>query len=78
MNLDELKLEALKLSLDEREELAHTLLRSVDEEEESETDPEVERAILQEVRRRHQAIVEGKVQLIPAEEVYAELLSERD
>lgn len=77
MTYEELTLEALKLSIERREELGNTLLRSVDEEE-SGTDPEIEHAVLQEVRRRHQAIMEGKDQLIPAEDVYAELLSERD
>jgi hypothetical protein len=77
MTYEELKLEALKLSIERREELGNTLLRSI-EEEDSETDPEIEHAVLQEVRRRYQMIMEGKDQLTPAEDVYAELLSEQD
>jgi putative addiction module component (TIGR02574 family) len=75
MSIEDLKREALKLSFDEREELALTLHKSLDEEEE---DPEIERAIMAEVRRRCEAIKEGKTKLIPMEEVFAELLGERD
>lgn len=75
MSLDDLKREALKLSFDEREELVHTLYKSLDEEED---DPDIERAIMEEVKHRYQAIQEGRSKLIPAEEVFAELLAERD
>lgn len=75
MSFDELKREALKLSFDEREELALTLHKSLDEEEE---DPEIASAIMAEVRRRYEAIEAGKAKLIPMEEVFAELLRERD
>ena len=74
MSLEDIKREALKLSFDEREELVHTLYKSLDEEEE---DPDVERAIMDEVKRRYQAIQEGRSKLISAEEVFAELLAKR-
>jgi putative addiction module component (TIGR02574 family) len=54
------------LSLEERAELAGTLLLSLDEPSES----EVERLWLQEAERRLQAFREGKVKGIPAEEVF--------
>ena len=75
MSFEELKREALKLSFDEREQLVHTLHQSLDEEED---DPEIERAIMAEVQRRYEAIQQGKSTLIPAEEVFAELLAEQD
>jgi putative addiction module component (TIGR02574 family) len=73
MSFEDLKREALKLSFDEREELALTLHKSLDEEEE---DPEIERAIMAEVRRRYQEYEEGKVELLDGEEVLAELRAE--
>jgi putative addiction module component (TIGR02574 family) len=76
MKLEEVKLEALRLPSEEREELVHTLIRSLDEEDDS--DPEVEAAIMKEVKRRYQAIKEGTAELIPAEEVFAELHAELD
>jgi putative addiction module component (TIGR02574 family) len=54
------------LSLEERAELAGTLLLSLDEPSGS----EVERLWLQEAERRLQAFREGKVKGIPAEEVF--------
>ena len=75
MSFDDLKREALKLSLDDREELVHTLNKSLDEEEE---DPEIERAIMDEVKRRYDAIEEGSAELLDGDEVLAELLAELD
>jgi putative addiction module component (TIGR02574 family) len=75
MSFDELKREALKLSFDEREELALTLHKSLDEEEE---DPEIESAIMEEVKRRYREYEEGKVELLDGEEVLAELRAELD
>lgn len=75
MSFEELKREALKLSLDDREELVHTLNKSLDEEEE---DPEIERAIMDEVKRRYDAIEEGRAELLDGDEVLAELLAELD
>lgn len=75
MSIEDLKREALKLSFDEREELALTLHKSLDEEEE---DPEIERAIMDEVKRRYREYEEGKVELLDGEEVLAELRAELD
>ncbi|MCF8108479.1 MAG: addiction module protein [Desulfohalobiaceae bacterium] len=57
---------AKELSLEERAELAGTLLLSLDEP----TGSEVERLWLQEAERRLQDFREGKVKGIPAEEVF--------
>jgi putative addiction module component (TIGR02574 family) len=75
MSLEDLKREALKLSFDEREELALTLHKSLDEEEE---DPEIERAIMTEVRRRYREIEEGRAVFLDGEQVLAELRAELD
>jgi len=74
MSLDDLKREALKLSFDEREELVHTLHESLDEEE----DTDIERAIMDEVKRRYRKIEEGRAELLDGEEVLAELRAELD
>lgn len=58
--------EVKDLSLEERAELAGTLLLSLDEPSES----EVERLWLQEAERRLQDYREGKVKGIPAEDVF--------
>ena len=61
-------LEAAKaLSEDERLLLAHSLFDSINE-----MDEEVEQAWVQEVRRRCGEIDRGEVELIPAEDVFAE------
>jgi len=73
MSFEDLKREALKLSYDEREELALTLHKSLDEEEE---DPEIEQAIMAEVKRRYHKIEDGQAELLDGEEVFAELFSE--
>jgi putative addiction module component (TIGR02574 family) len=57
---------AMELSLEDRAQLAGTLLFSLDEPSES----EVERLWLQEAERRLQDFREGKVKGIPAEEVF--------
>lgn len=75
MEFKELKLEALKLPSDEKEELAYSLLRSLDDEED-ELDPEHERLWKEEIERRCREIDEGKAELISAEEVFAELRAE--
>jgi putative addiction module component (TIGR02574 family) len=75
MSLEDLKREALKLSFDEREELVHTLYKSLDEEEE---DPEIERAIMDEVKRRYREIEEGRAVFLDGEQVLAELRAEFD
>jgi putative addiction module component (TIGR02574 family) len=73
MSLDDLKREALKLSYDEREALAHTLNKSLDDEEE---DPAIEQAIMTEIKRRYHEIQEGTVELLDGEKVFVELLAE--
>jgi putative addiction module component (TIGR02574 family) len=73
MSFEELKREALKLSFDEREQLVHTLHQSLDEEED---DPEIERAILAEVKRRYEAIQAGTAELLDGERALAELRAE--
>ena len=63
--LEEIISVAMELTLEERAQLAGTLLLSLDEPSES----EVERLWLQEAERRLQEFREGKVKGIPAEEV---------
>jgi putative addiction module component (TIGR02574 family) len=75
MSLEDLKREALKLSLDEREELVHTLYKSLDEEED---DPDIERATMDEVKRRYREIEEGRAVFLDGEQVLAELRAELD
>ncbi len=64
--LEEIINVAKDLSLEERAELAGTLLLSLDEPSEA----EVERLWLQEAERRLKEYREGKVKGIPAEEVF--------
>jgi putative addiction module component (TIGR02574 family) len=65
MSVQELKEQALKLSVGDREWLAQELWNTVDFEE----DPEV----IAELNRRWEEIVTGKVETIPWEQVKAEL-----
>lgn len=64
--LEEIIKVAKDLSLEERAELAGTLLLSLDEPNES----EVERLWLEEAERRLQEFREGKVKGIPSEQVF--------
>ena len=64
--LEELKSEVLRLPLEDRTELAHTLVLSL--EEQAEPDPEVERLWIVEAERRYQDYVEGRAEAIPGEE----------
>lgn len=69
--LEQLETEALELSLPERAHLARRLIASLDEG--IDEDPaEVERAWEEEIRRRLEEYRAGKVQAIPAGEVFAE------
>jgi putative addiction module component (TIGR02574 family) len=68
MSVDELEKEALKLSPDERERLALSLLSSIH----GELEYEVEWA--EEVDRRAREIKEGRVELIPGDQVFREAL----
>jgi putative addiction module component (TIGR02574 family) len=74
-SLEDLKREALKLSFDEREKLVYTLYKSLDEEEE---DPDIEHAIMDEVKRRYREIEEGRAVFLDGEQVLAELRAEFD
>jgi putative addiction module component (TIGR02574 family) len=69
MAFSDLNREAQKLSNDDRIELAYTLLESIEDQE----DPERERLWLEEIERRCREIDEGKVELIPGEQVFAEI-----
>jgi putative addiction module component (TIGR02574 family) len=72
--LKQLEAEALELSSRERAQLAHRLIVSLDDDVED--DPaEVERAWEDEIRRRLAEVDAGTAELIPAEEVFAELRS---
>ncbi len=64
---EEIEAEALNLPPSERAQLAEALIASLDE------DAEVERAWAEEVARRLAEIRAGKVELIPAEDVYRDL-----
>jgi len=72
--LKQLETEALALSSAERAQLAKSLLVSLDDE--TGDDPaEVERAWDEEIRRRVAELDAGTAELIPVEEVFAELRS---
>ena len=61
--------EALALKEKEREALVRLLAPLV----EGWTDPEIEKAWLAEIERREKEYAEGRMELIPAEEVFREL-----
>jgi len=67
MTLDELKAEALRLTPEERAELASELLVSLDDLSE----PEIERLWLEEAERRDAALDNGTARAIPADEVFS-------
>lgn len=67
MSLKILYREVETLSSDQAIELADALLEGIEE------DPEIERLILEEVKRRCREYEEGKVEAIPGEIVFAEL-----
>jgi putative addiction module component (TIGR02574 family) len=69
----ELRDEILKLPADERQELADELYESLDDEP---VDPAWERAWSDEIARRVQEIADGKVQLVDADDMHAELRDE--
>lgn len=69
--LKQLEAEALELSSQERAQLAHRLLVSLDEDVD---DPaEVDRAWEEEIRRRLSEVDAGTAELVPAEQVFSEL-----
>lgn len=67
MTIDELKAEALRLTPEERAELASELLVSLDDLSE----PEIERLWLEEAERRDAALDNGTARAIPADEVFS-------
>ena len=71
---DDLKRETLKLSRD-RAQFANSPRPDEDGDED---DARIERAILDEVMRLYQEVVEGKTELLSGEEVFAELRAELD
>ena len=70
--LKKLEADALELPPHERAELAHRLLISLDEDAAADL-VEVERAWAEEIQRRVTELDAGTAELIPAEEVLAEL-----
>ncbi|HEY0511083.1 MAG TPA: addiction module protein [Thermoanaerobaculia bacterium] len=75
MSFEDLKREALKLSLDDREDLAYSLLRSLDEEEDD-VNPDHARLWREEIERRYREYQQGTAQTFDADEVIAELRAE--
>jgi putative addiction module component (TIGR02574 family) len=74
-SLEQLEAEVLDLPISERVHLVQRLIASLDEEE-ADDPQEVERAWEEEIRRRLAEIDAGTAELIPAEEVFAELRSQ--
>jgi hypothetical protein len=64
--------EALKLSVEEREKLYLMLLKDEGQYAQSQMDPEIERAALEECERVDALVREGKMELIDADEVIHE------
>jgi hypothetical protein len=69
MTFEEIKEQALTLDLNARAALAHALLRSLDDLSES----EAERLWLEEAERRQREVHEGRVQMVPGDEVMRRL-----
>lgn len=72
VTLEELEIQALKLSIKERGELVHRLIVSLDVEPEV-TPEEITKAWEEEIACRVAEIDSGHAQLIPGEEVFAEI-----
>lgn len=70
--VERIEVEALSLPVQDRAHLAHRLLESLDEDV-TETPAEVERAWEEEIQRRLAELEAGTAELIPAEQVFAEL-----
>lgn len=69
MTLEEIRAEALSLPQESRAKLVESLMATLVES----LDPEVEQAWFEEAERRRQQLLDGTVQGIPAEEVFARL-----
>jgi hypothetical protein len=65
----EIEAKIRSLNLEDKTELIRTLIAELD----GPGDPGVERAWLEEAQRRHQEVVDGTVQPIPGERVFANL-----
>jgi hypothetical protein len=68
MTFDDLESEALKRPSDERAKLAYSLLLSLDDEAETETEEEIQKLWAAEAKRRYREYLEGKVELVPGDE----------
>ena len=68
-SVDEIRTEAMQLSLSERASLAHDLILSLDQPEDFELNPEQE----SEIRKRITLVREGKATGRPAVDVFADI-----
>ena len=68
-NVVEIEAKIRSLSLEDKTELLRSLIAELD----GPADADVEKAWLREAQRRHREIEEGKVTMIPAEQVFANL-----
>jgi putative addiction module component (TIGR02574 family) len=66
MSYEDVKREALKLAGDEQLELAYSLIRNVGADEDEER--EIDRLWVEEMERRYQDYLDGKVEAVPGEE----------
>lgn len=69
--LDQVITTALALSRDERAKLAERLLASLEDEEDREDPETVERAWVDEVKRRQERFRRGEIREVPADEALA-------
>ena len=67
----EIEAKIRSLSLEDKTELIRALIAELD----GPADADVERAWLEEAQKRHREVIEGKVQPIPGERVFANLRS---
>ena len=65
----EIEAKIRELSLEDKADLVRSLIAELD----GPADADVERAWLEEAKRRHQEVVEGKVQAVPGERMFANL-----
>ncbi|MDP3090170.1 MAG: addiction module protein [Nitrospira sp.] len=68
-NVAEVKAMIRSLSFEDKTELLRVLIGELD----GPTDTDVEQAWLREAQRRHREIAEGKVQLVPVQQVFDHL-----
>jgi len=65
----EIQAKIRSLTIEDKTELIRTLIAELD----GPADPDVERAWLEEAQRRYREVVEGKVQPVPGDRVFANL-----